>query len=163
MKQPFTFKTHIFQGDGSLSLHFIEVPIEIAESLFDKFPARAIITIHDATFHGGVLRRKDGYYLIQMGKATLKKIKAIHNDLVEVTMEADLTTYGYELPEEMEALLEQDEDGRKIWEALNPGMKRSLLHYVNSAKSVDVRIKRSILILKRAEEIQAERKKKGMK
>jgi len=163
MKQPFTFKTHIFQGDGSLSLHFIEVPIEIAESLFDKFPARAIITIHDATFHGGVLRRKDGYYLIQMGKATLKKIKAIHNDLVEVKIEPDQTTYGYELPEEMEALLEQDEDGRKIWEALNPGMKRSLLHYVNSAKSVDVRIKRSIHILKRAEEIQAERKKKGLK
>jgi hypothetical protein len=163
MKQTFTFKTRILKGDGSLSLHFIEVPIEIAESLFDKFPARAIITIHDATFHGGVLRRKDGYYLIQMGKATLKKIKAIHNDLVEVKIEPDQTTYGYELPEEMEALLEQDEDGRKIWEALNPGMKRSLLHYVNSAKSIDVRIKRSIHILKRAEEIQAERKKKGLK
>jgi hypothetical protein len=163
MQQPFSFTTRVQQGDGSLSLHFIEVPIEIAESLSQKFPARALVTIHGATFHGGVLRRKDGYYLIQMGKATLKKIKAIHNDLVEVKIEADQTTYGYELPEEMEALLEQDEDGRKIWEALNPGMKRSLLHYVNSAKSVDVRIKRSIHILKRAEEIQAERKKKGLK
>jgi hypothetical protein len=163
MQQPFSFTTRVKQGDGSLSLHFIEVPIEIAESLSQKFPARALVTIHGATFHGGVLRRKDGYYLIQMGNATLKKIKAIHNDLVEVKIEADQTTYGYELPEEMEALLEQDEDGRKIWEALNPGMKRSLLHYVNSAKSVDVRIKRSIHILKRAEEIQAERKKKGLK
>ena len=163
MQQPFSFITRVQQGDGSLSLHFIEVPIEIAESLSQKFPARALVTIHEATFHGGVLRRKDGYYLIQMGKATLKKIKAIHNDLVEVKIEADKTTYGYELPEEMEALLEQDEDGRKTWEALNPGMKRSLLHYVNSAKSVDVRIKRSIHILKRAEEIQSERKKKGLK
>ena len=161
MQQPFSFSTRIQQGDGSLSLHFIEVPVEIAESLSDKFPARALVTIHGATFHAGVLRRKDGYYLIQMGKATLKKIKASFQDLVEVKIEPDQTTYGYELPEEMEALLEQDEDGRKIWEALNPGMKRSLLHYVNSAKSVDVRIKRSIHILKRAEEIQAERRKKG--
>lgn len=161
MQQPFSFSTRIQQGDGSLSLHFIEVPVEIAESLSNKFPARVLVTIHGATFHAGVLRRKDGYYLIQMGKATLKKIKASFQDLVEVKIEPDQTTYGYELPEEMEALLEQDEDGRKIWEALNPGMKRSLLHYVNSAKSVDVRIKRSIHILKRAEEIQAERRKKG--
>lgn len=163
MQKSFSFTTRVQQGDGSLSLHYIEVPIEIAESFANKFPARALITINETTFHGGVLKRKDGYYLIQMGKATLKKIKAIRNDLVEVKIEPDQTTYGYELPEEMEALLEQDEDGRKIWEALNPGMKRSLLHYVNSAKSVDVRIKRSILILKRAEEIQAERKKKGLK
>lgn len=161
MQQTFSFITRIQQGDGSLSLCYIEVPNEIAESLSEKFPARALVTIHGATFHGGVLRRKDGYYLIQMGKATLKKIKASNQDLVEVKLEADLSTYGYELPEEMEALLEQDEDGRKIWESLNPGMKRSLLHYVNSAKSVDVRIKRSILILKRAEEIQSERRKKG--
>lgn len=161
MKQPFTFETRILHGEGSLSLHYIEVPIEIAEELFNKFPARALLTIHDATFHGGVLRRKDGYYLVQMGKATMKKIKAMHNDLVEVNIEVDKTTYGYELPEEMEALLAQDDEGRKVWEALNPGMKRSLLHHVNSAKSIDVRIKRSILILKRAEEIQAERKKKG--
>jgi hypothetical protein len=161
MNQPVTFQTRILQGDGSLFLHFIEVPIEIAESLFTKFPARAIITIHENSFHGGLLRRKDGFYLVQMGKATLKKIKASYQDLVELNIEPDQTTYGYELPEEMEALLEQDEDGRKTWEALNPGMKRSLLHYVNSAKSIDVRIKRSILILKRAEEIQAERRKKG--
>ena len=161
MNQPVTFQTRILQGDGSLSLHFIEVPIDVAESLFEKFPGRALVTIHGATFHGGVLRRKDGYYLIQMGKATLKKIKASFQDLVEVKIEQDNTTYGYELPEEMEALIEQDEDGRETWEALNPGMKRSLLHYVNSAKSIDIRIKRSILILKRAEEIQAERKKKG--
>lgn len=161
MHQPFFFSTRIQQGEGSLSLSFIEVPNEIAESLFEKFPARALVTIHGETFHAGVLRRKNGYYLIQMGKATLKKIKASNQDLVEVKLEEDLSTYGYELPEEMEVLLEQDEDGRKIWEALNPGMKRSLLHYVNSAKSVDVRIKRSILILKRAEEIQSERRKKG--
>ena len=163
MQKSFSFTTRVQQGDGSLSLHYIDVPIEIAESLANKFPARALVTINRTTFHGGVLRRKDGYYLIQMGKATLKKIKAIRNDLVEVKIESDQTTYGYELPEEMEALLEQDEYGRKLWEALNPGMKRSLLHYVNSAKSVDVRIKRSIHILKRAEEIQAERKKKGLK
>lgn len=161
MKQPFTFETRILHGEGSLSLHYIEVPIEIAESLFDKFPARALVTIHNATFHGGVLRRKDGYYLVQMGKATMKKVKASFQDLVEVKIEVDQTTYGYEMPEEMEALLEQDDEGRKVWEAFNPGMKRSLLHHVNSAKSIDVRIKRSILILKRAEEIQAERKKKG--
>lgn len=161
MSQSNIYSTRIQRGEGNLSLHFIDVPNEIAESLFNKFPARAIITIHENSFHGGVLRRKDGFYLVQMGKATMKKIKATYQDLVEVMINADLTEYGYEMPEEMEALLEQDDHGRENWETLNPGMKRSLLHYVNSAKSVDVRIKRSILILKRAEEIQAERKKKG--
>jgi hypothetical protein len=158
-------KTHAFTAridrqTGGMGLCFIEVPQEIAEDLFDRFPGRALITIHNADFHGGVLKRKDGYYLVQLGRSTLKKVKAIYGETVEVKMSADDSEYGYEMPEEMQVLLDQDDEGRRVWEATTPGMKRSLLHYVNSAKSTDVRIKRAILILQRAAELQAEKERK---
>lgn len=143
-----------------MGLCFIDVPQEIAEDLFDRFPGRCLITIHQETFHGGVLKRKDGYYLVQLGRATLKKVKANHGETVQVKIRPDDSEYGYEMPEEMQVLLEQDDDGRRVWEATSPGMKRSLLHYVNSAKSTDVRIKRAILILQRAAELQAEKERK---
>ena len=154
------FTARIDKQSGGMGLCFIEVPHEIAEALFDRFPGRGLITIHKESFHGGVLKRKDGYYLVQLGRATLKKVKANYGETVEVSIRADDSEYGYEMPEEMQGLLDQDDDGRKIWEATSPGMKRSLLHYVNSAKSSDVRIKRAILILQRAAELQAEKERK---
>lgn len=158
--QQHRFSAEIGKQAGSMGLHFIEIPADIAETMFQTFPARAIVQIHGIAFHAGVLRRKDGYYLVQMGKATLKKIKASLGECVEVILMPDNSEYGYEMPEEMQVLLDQDEDGRKVWEATSPGMKRSLLHYVNSAKSTDVRIKRAILILQRAAELQAEKERK---
>lgn len=158
--QQHRFSTEIGKQVGSMGLHFIEIPATIAEAMFQNFPARAVVKINGVAFHGGVLRRKDGYYLVQMGKATLKRVKASFGEHVEVTLKPDNSEYGYEMPEEMSVLLEQDDEGRRIWEATTPGMKRSLLHYVNSARSTDVRIKRAILILQRAAELQAEKERK---
>lgn len=151
------FTAELQRPDGEGALHYIEVPASIAEALFDKFPARAILTIHQASFHGGVLKRRDGWYLVQMGRATLKKIKATLHESFEVHIAIDTTELGYEIAEEMRAVLEQDDEGRKQWEQLTDGQKRSFLHFVNSAKSVDVRIKRAFHILKRAGEVNAER------
>lgn len=156
------YTTELRRQEGKGGLHYIEVPASIAESLFQKFPARALLTIHQASFHGGVLRRRDGWYLVQMGKATVKKIKASLHQVLEVHIAVDTTELGYEIAEELLAVLEQDDEGRKQWEMLSDGQKRSFLHFVNSAKSVDVRIKRAFHILKRAGEVNAEKARKAV-
>jgi len=54
------------------------------------------------------------------------------------------------IPEELEAVLEQDEDARKAWDKLTRGYQRGLIHYVTSVKNVDSRIKRAIDLMERA-------------
>jgi uncharacterized protein YdeI (YjbR/CyaY-like superfamily) len=55
-----------------------------------------------------------------------------------------------DIPEELEAVLEQDEAARNVWEKFTTGFQRSLIHYITSVKNVDSRIKRTIEILERA-------------
>jgi uncharacterized protein YdeI (YjbR/CyaY-like superfamily) len=59
----------------------------------------------------------------------------------------------------MQELLNQDDESRKYWNAMNPGAKRSYLHYVNSGKSIDTRIKRVLIIIERAKELYFKKKK----
>jgi uncharacterized protein YdeI (YjbR/CyaY-like superfamily) len=55
-----------------------------------------------------------------------------------------------ELPEELEAVLAQDEAGMKVWSTFTDGTQRSLAYYVNSAKNIDVRIKRALELINKA-------------
>ena len=55
-----------------------------------------------------------------------------------------------DVPEELEAVLSQDDDARKAWQKLTTGYRRSLIHYVTSVKNVDSRIKRALDLLNRA-------------
>ncbi len=159
--QSYSFSTYVEQGDkGYLSLVYIQIPHEIALGLSQSFPCRVICTMNGFSFHAGIVKRGLDGFIIQMGKKSAKNSKLEVGQQVEVKLEPDTTEYGYELPEEMQELLLQDDIGRYNWEALNPGHKRSLLHYVCSTKNPELRLKRSILILQRAAEIRAERLKK---
>lgn len=54
------------------------------------------------------------------------------------------------LPDELQALLDVDDDGRTVWNSLTRGRQRGLVHYIGSAKGIDVRIRRAIDIIERA-------------
>jgi len=161
LAQSYSFSTYVEQGDkGYLSLVYIQIPHEIALGLSQSFPCRVICTMNGFSFHAGIVKRGLDGFIIQMGKKSVKSSKLEVGQQVEVKLAPDTTEYGYELPEEMQELLLQDDIGRDNWEALNPGHKRSLLHFVCSTKNPELRLKRSILILQRAAEIRAERLKK---
>jgi hypothetical protein len=159
MSLSYTFKGTIESPSIKGGLTYFWVPNEIAEALFSKFPGRSICTIHNASVHCGVLKRKEGRYLIQCGKATLKTWKVEQGMNVDITLAKDESTYGYHFAEELEAFIAQDSEAERIWNSLNPGAQRGFLHYINSAKSIDVRIKRVFQIIERAKEIIAQKPK----
>ena len=154
------FNAFVDNFDPKGAYHFINVPDEIALSLTDKFPFRAVCTIRNHTFHCGIVKHGIDGFVIQMGKQTMKKAQIIKGESIEIKLIRDTSEYGYEMPEEMRELLLQDEEGNKNWEALNPGTKRSILYYVCGAKSSEVRIKRAMQMLERAREILVEKKTK---
>jgi uncharacterized protein YdeI (YjbR/CyaY-like superfamily) len=55
-----------------------------------------------------------------------------------------------ELPIEFEEVLEAEPEFRRIWESFTIGRRRSLSHYVSTAKSSETRIKRSIELMEKA-------------
>jgi hypothetical protein len=154
-----TFSATLYRFDEKMGYHYFQVPHEVAITLSETFPFRSLCTINHHTFHAGIVKRGIDGFVIQIGKAVMKAAKIQYQETFNVHLQPDVSEYGYAFPEEMQELLNQDEESRKYWDSMNPGAKRSYLHYVNSGKSIDTRIKRSLLIIERAKELYYKKKK----
>ncbi len=94
-------------------------------------------------FHRAIQKSK-GLYYISLGKTTMNEAKVQLGEILTIKLEADTSKYGMPFPIEFEEVLRQDIEADEKWQALSPGMKRSLLHYISSDKTVNTRIQRSI-------------------
>jgi hypothetical protein len=154
------FKTFLKKFEHGMCLHYIAVPDTLALKMSNKFPFRVFCRVNQSAVPAAIVKHGVDGFIIQMGKQTLKKLKLNPHSDFEVVLVEDLTSHGYEIPEEFEELLLQDDEGREAWEQLTKGAQRSYLYYLNTGKSSETRIKRSIIILQRAREIVARKSAK---
>lgn len=140
----------IFPSEGKWSYPQAEVAPEVAEQLLKDGENKVRLVIGfpiGAKFHRALQRNKDGACFIRFGKSTLKDAKVEPGMQVEVSLEIDTSEFGMPFPEELQEVLAQDEAGNQKFLALKPGLRRSLLYHISSAKTIDTRIKRSLDIV----------------
>jgi hypothetical protein len=90
--------------------------------------------------------RKKGPRFIMVSKVLARRAKVKPGDLVDIEFAlADPSVV--EVPEELQAVLDQDDEGRTVWNSITPGLQRSLCYYVKSVRNVDSRIKRALDII----------------
>ncbi|WP_417612827.1 YdeI/OmpD-associated family protein [Owenweeksia hongkongensis] len=145
------FKTFLTPSEKGGMFHYphMDIPFEIADALLgESNQVRVIMYLENGVkLHRALKRTKNGETRISLGKSTLKQAK-INPDLeVSLYLEIDETEFGYEMPEELMELMRQDPEGDKAFRELKPGLQRSFLHYIVSAKTVDTRIKRSLKLI----------------
>jgi hypothetical protein len=131
---------------------FVKSMIYLPEKIIRQLPpgrVRVKGTLNGVPFGLAVQHLKDGsrYFSVsaplrkaarlRIGDTAQVKFKIVDPDLVDI-------------PEELEAVLSEDDLAKKAWDDLTAGYQRSLIHYVTSVKNVDSRIKRSIDSLNRA-------------
>jgi hypothetical protein len=148
LKSAFTFLGTLLEIEGNYIAHGIYLPHELISQLPAK-RLRAKGTINGVPFALAVQYRKSGERFFMISKKLVKdaqlklgaraevKFTLVNPDIVDV-------------PEELEAVLEQDAEAKKVWLTFTKGLQRSLIHYVTSAKNVDVRIKRSLELIDKA-------------
>lgn len=130
----------------------VKTVIFLPEDVVTKLPkgrVRVKGRFNGADFALAVQRMKDGSRFFSVS-APLRKAAAIRaGDKVRVFFKiVDPDTL--DIPEELEAVLAQDDEARMAWNTLTPGYQRSLIHYITSVKNVDSRIRRSFDLLERA-------------
>ena len=127
----------------------LAVPFEIADALLkESNMVRVIMHLQNGSkLHRALKRTKNGETRITLGKSTLKQAKINPEEELSLYLELDETEFGYEMPEEFAEVIRQDPEGDKAFRNLKPGMQRSFLHYIVSAKTVDTRIKRSLKLI----------------
>ena len=131
---------------------FLKTAIYLPDNIVRQLPAGRVRVeglFNQAPFALAVQHIKEGprYFPVS---APLRKAAGIRlGDKVKVVFRL-VDPDKLEMPEELEAVLAQDDEARKAWNKLPTGFRRSLIHYVTSVKNVDARIRRCLDMLSRA-------------
>jgi hypothetical protein len=143
--QRFSFETRLIEYDDTL----VSTVVELPGAIISKLPTgrvRVEGNLNAIPFNLGVQFKKSGARYLSISQSMRKLAKLKPGDKVKVTFTI-VDPDKLELPEEMEAVLAQDEAGAKLWNKLTVGLQRSLVHYINSTKNVDLRIERALFLL----------------
>lgn len=124
--------------------HCIPVPDEVARAVIASGSRRVVAVIEEKPFRRALVGRADGSSMLVVGAPLLREIGARSGDVVEVRLWSDPDPDRVDICEEFLAVLEQDPEASARFEAMTPGMQRSLALYVNSAKREETRIRRAL-------------------
>lgn len=148
-----TFKSRIDRLDR-LRLNYLTVSEEILEKFWrpedtgSVYNQRFIIVVNDQVrWQGGTVVLGGGNAYITFSKARMKEIGVDLGDTVDVTLERDFSKYGFDLPEEFEEVLRQDDEARRRFESLTMGTKRAIIYIVVQLKSSEKRLEKTLFLL----------------
>jgi Domain of unknown function (DUF1905)/Bacteriocin-protection, YdeI or OmpD-Associated len=144
-KQSFKFETRLVEYKDMLVSTVVEIPVDVVK----KLPAGRVRVegyLNRIPFNLAIQSRKNGPKYLSVSQAMRKSAAVKPGDKVNVSFVV-VDSNKLELPEEMEAVLTQDDEGAKKWKKLTVGLQRSLVHYINSSKNVDVRIERALFLI----------------
>lgn len=140
------FKTTIGQLDY-LNMKYLEVPAEVVEK-FGTLKIRLICTVNNSlSFQCGLMALGEGKAYISINAKRMKELGVKLGDQVHVALEKDNSKYGMEVPEELAELFRQDEEGKRRFDKLTPGMQRYIIYYVSGVKSQNLRVERAIMLI----------------
>lgn len=127
--------------------YHIPVPIEIAEQMMDENHRRVLIWIKSGgPFHMALMKSKEYWYVLI--NQDLRKIYELdETNTFSVKIERDHSEFGHEVPEELQVLLDQDEEGNYQFRSLTAGKQRSLIYIVTTVKNPESRMKKSLAII----------------
>ena len=146
----FTFNSKLEKLQSNLSYTALFLPFEIVAQLPEKGRLRVAGLLNNKIpFNLAILNLKEGPKYLTVGSMLRKEAKINIGDLVQVSFQL-VDPNLLELPEELEIALAQDEDAQKVVGTFTVGYKRSLAHYINSTKNIDLRIKRALELLEKA-------------
>lgn len=162
-KQEYTFTASLEEVNWQFMNTIVRVPDAVIKAL-PEGRVRVKGTFNEAPIDLAIQYKKEGFRYFSVSAALRKAAKIKPGDRVEVRFTlADANKV--DMPEEMEAVLAQDDEAAAAWRELTPGMQRSLLHYINSVKNVDSRISRALFMANKVKtgQLQVQINKKAKK
>lgn len=124
--------------------HIAPVPDEIAAAWKKAKVRRLVGTLNGVPVKRALQNHADGGSFIMLGRPLLKEAGAGPKSTVMFVLGPDPTPDELEVPAELVTALDHDPEAKARWDGFTVGRKRSLLHYVTSAKQEATRIRRAV-------------------
>ncbi|AGA79183.1 YdeI/OmpD-associated family protein [Echinicola vietnamensis] len=138
--------------DSRLWRYHLPVPDDIANAFINGEDRRVICEIGPVRFHAALMKSKD-YWFILLNTAFRDKLAIKEGEKMTVCLEKDRSEFGHEMPEELQILLDQDEEGNKHFRALTKGKQRSLVYIVTKVKNTNSRLNKALAIVEHLKEV----------
>ena len=135
--------------------HVLRIPKKKVEHFGFKGNLRRVVcTLNGTETFNCSLFPSKGDYFITLSKKLRDKLGLQLGDSATIELARDESKYGLPMPEDCEEVLRQDDDGRRLFDALSPGNQRLMLKLVVAVNDIDKRIVRSLTgieLLKRSD------------
>ncbi len=120
---------------------FLKIDAEIVNEFKNKRQTRFLCTLENSlTFQCGLNHLGDGNFFIILSPKNLLIVKKQSGSVLNFQLTEDPNPLGADMPEVLEAILDQDEILKASFESLTPGKKRSVIFGLNKIKDVDKQI-----------------------
>lgn len=117
---------------------YITIPANTINQFQNKRHTRFICKLDNKlNFQCGLNHLGDGNFFIILGSKNLKAINKQLGDKIYFELTEDPNPLGVDMPEILEAVLEQDQELKAIFEGLTLGKKRNVIHSINKNKDID--------------------------
>ncbi len=127
--------------------YYAHVSRKVAEQLIDGENRRIKCRIADKIdIQSSFMPYLDGYFIL-INQKIITRLGLKLGDSFSIKIEKDTSEYGMEMPDELQALLDQDDDGNEYFQNLTPGKQRNLIYIINQVKNTDSRLTKALAIV----------------
>ena len=127
---------------------FLKVEAEIINQFENKRQTRFLCTLQKSvTFQCGLNHLGDGNFFIILSTKNLQTVNKKLGDNIHYELNEDPNPLGVEMPEVLEAILEQDESIKATFDTLTLGKKRNVIHQINKIKNIDKQVQKTIKLI----------------
>jgi hypothetical protein len=138
-----SFSATVVRLDTGMRYHALPVPDDVAEKFKSTGVRRLIATINGHSCKRALQSHADGGSFLIVGMDLLKTCGLKKGSTTTVTLAPDPEPHELDMPDAFALVLEQDEAALERWNTFPIGRKRSLLHFITSAKQEATQIKRA--------------------
>lgn len=137
------FASTVVRLESGMRYHALPVPDDVAVKFKTAGVRRLVAVINGHTCKRALQNHADGGSFLIVGGDLLKTCGLKLRSVATVSLAPDPEPDALEMPEPFALVLEQDDGARARWETFPVGRRRSLLHYITSAKQEATQIKRA--------------------
>lgn len=139
------FRATLEKGDRALGWTIARVPFSPSVVWPERVRLRVKATLNGFAFRTSLFRDKhdQGSYVLLVNKRSQGATGVSLGSVAEFTLEPDLEPRPAELPEELDALLDEAEGLREWYESLSEYTRREIGKWVQSVKTDEARLRRA--------------------
>ena len=127
---------------------FLKIEAETINQFENKRQTRFLCTLQKSvTFQCGLNHLGDGNFFIILSTKNLHTVNRKLGDKIHYELNEDPNPLGVEMPEVLEAILEQDENIKATFDSLTLGKKRNVIHQINKIKDIDKQVQKTIKLI----------------